>query len=319
MAEPMNTDRPGPPNGETPDATVILRRSGHAQGSRVYAALVVVEGPEIGNQFRLRRSRYTIGRAKDADICLRSDAAISRTHAVVESRFLPGTGETHYIIEDLKSTNQTLVNGKDITQHMLAEGDVIQVGDTILKFKLLDDLDARFHKEVQRRIQYDSLTSLLTKESLYIALDAELRHSLAGNLPLSVLMMDIDFFKRVNDTYGHLAGSAVLTEIGAIIHENLREVDLCGRYGGEEFLAYLPEVKEEQALAVAERLRQAVADHEFIYDDQVIRITISIGISLCPEDGETIKGLVGRADEAMYWCKENGRNRVCVFGESSHD
>ena len=129
-------------------------------------------------------------------------------------------------------------------------------------------------------------------------------------------MMDIDFFKKVNDTYGHQAGSHVLSEIGRLIKDNLRDVDLSARYGGEEFIAYLLEATRQQAFTIADRWRLVIENNVFVFDDTHIKITISIGIAHFPEDGDSIKELVAKADKALYQSKNTGRNKVCL---SSHE
>ena len=125
-------------------------------------------------------------------------------------------------------------------------------------------------------------------------------------------MMDLDHFKSVNDTHGHLMGSHVLAEVGRLIRDSIRTVDVSARYGGEEFVSYLPEAFLAGAHQVAERVRRAIESHSFSLDGRTIRVTISIGIALFPEHGREINTLVARADKALYRAKESGRNRVCV-------
>lgn len=299
-----------------PDSTIIMKKHEKTGTKKIHAALVIIEGVEIGRHFLLIRTHYTIGRSSEADIAIKSDPMVSRLHSRIESIYDQKNKTKKYLLTDLESNNHTYVNGHKVSRHDLAEGDKIHIGETTLKFVLLDDIDARFHKEIQNRIRYDSLTSLLTKESFYIALESELAQCIINGLPLSVLMMDIDFFRKVNDTYGHQSGSHVLSEIGHLIKDNLRDIDLSARYGGEEFITYLLETTGEQAFTIAERLRFAIEDHVFVFDDMNIKITISIGISHYPEDGKSIKELVAKADQALYHCKHTGRNKVCL---SLHD
>ena len=308
----------GPPslttdsNGTEADGTIIMQKRERSSFKKIHAALIIIEGVEIGKQFFLRRSLYTIGRTADANISIKNDTVVSRRHAQIEVIFDQLAKTTKYLLTDLNSTNHTYVNGKQISQHYLNNGDKIHIGDTTLKFAFLDDIDARFHKEIQHRISYDALTSLLTKESFYLALESELKRCRTNRLPLSLLMMDIDFFKKVNDTYGHQAGSFVLSEMGRLIQDNLRDLDLSSRYGGEEFISFLVEATSQQALMVSERLRNAIGSHVFVYEDKSINITISIGIAQYPQDGHTINELVANADKALYQCKNTGRNKVCL-------
>jgi diguanylate cyclase (GGDEF)-like protein len=252
-----------------------------------------------------------IGRGFGAEIRLADDLA-SREHARIECLWKPETQTATYTIADLGSTNHTFVNTSLVEAVELREGDKIQIGDTVLKFVLLDDIEAKFHEEIRNRISYDQLTGLLTKESLFLALGMELKRCLRFDQPLSVLMMDLDRFKSVNDTYGHLMGSHVLAEVGRLIRESIRAVDVAARYGGEEFVAYLSESAMLGAAQAAERIRRAIESHPFTRDGVTIQVTISIGVALCPEHGRDIETLVRRADRALYRAKETGRNRVCL-------
>lgn len=126
-------------------------------------------------------------------------------------------------------------------------------------------------------------------------------------------MMDLDDFKKLNDTYGHLAGSFVLSEVGALIRSNLRHFDVGARYGGEEFIAYLPDTDAPEARTASDRVRQVLAEATFIHHGRAIRLTMSIGISHFPQDGRELEKLVQVADERLYRAKRDGKNRV--YGE----
>jgi diguanylate cyclase (GGDEF)-like protein len=123
-------------------------------------------------------------------------------------------------------------------------------------------------------------------------------------------MMDLDDFKKLNDTYGHLAGSYVLSEVGAIIRGKLRHFDVAARYGGEEFVAYLPETVMAEAWTAAERLRELIAQHVFLHQERAIRLTLSMGLSHFPQDGDGLEPLVQVADERLYTAKRAGKNRT---------
>lgn len=276
-----------------------------------HASLIVLKGEEIGRDFRLRKNSMVIGRSAEADIRLPDDGA-SREHARIDYR---GTGEKHgaaFTLTDLGSTNHTLVNSKRVESIELQDGDKIQIGDSVLKFVILDDIEARFHAEVRDLISYDQLTGLLTKESLYLAFDRELERCLRYGLPLGVLMMDLDRFKSVNDGHGHLMGSHVLAEVGKIIQHSIRVEDVSARYGGEEFLSYLAETDVQGVEVAAERIRSDIEAFAFVLDEVSISVTISIGIAVAPGHGKDIKTLVAAADQALYRAKESGRNRVCI-------
>lgn len=289
------------------DATVVATSRTLEGDLKRVATLVVVHGREIGRHYPLRRSRVVLGRDESADIVLR-DKKISRAHATIET--LRVGAETLYRLSDQGSTNHVYVNGRQMDTRLLAGGDKIHIGDLVLKFELQDAIDARFHTEVRNRIQYDELTGLLTYDSFRTALAYELDRYANVATGCAVVMMDLDDFKKLNDTYGHLAGSHVLSEVGATIRGNLRHFDVASRYGGEEFVAYLPETAPEEALIATERLRQVLADQVFRHHDRDIQLTISMGISHFPEDGRELEPLVQSADERLYLAKRQGKNRV---------
>ena len=289
------------------DSTVVSTSAEFEATVRRAPALVVVQGAEIGRHYPLRRSRVVLGRGDEADVVLR-DKKISRAHARIES--LRVGAETLYRLTDLQSTNHVVVNGRRIDTTVLNAGDKIHLGDVVLKFELLDAIDSKFHTEIRNRIRYDELTGLLTYDSFRTALGWELARNANATTGCAVVMMDLDDFKKLNDTYGHLAGSFVLREVGVLIRGNLRHFDVASRYGGEEFVAYLPETEPAEALVATERLREVLAEHEFRHQDRTIRLTISMGVSHFPEDGRELEPLVQIADERLYRAKREGKNRV---------
>jgi two-component system cell cycle response regulator len=292
--------------------TMIVQGPGSGDSDRDrHAALIVLKGDELGRDFRLRRKAMIIGRSPETDIFL-PDQGASRRHARVDRRGSEDAEGSGYALTDLGSTNHTYVNSQRVESTTLRDGDKIRIGDTVLKFVLMDTLEANFHAEVRDRISYDQLTGLLTKESLFLAFERELARCLRYDLPVSVLMMDLDRFKSVNDTHGHLMGSHVLEEVGGIIRDCIRSGDVSARYGGEEFVTYLAETDTEGARVAAERIRTAIEQHAFVLDDVSIGVTISIGVATAPKDGTSVERLVGAADQALYRAKETGRNRVCV-------
>jgi len=293
--------------------TIIIRQSMFDdQGlDKSHASLIVLKGAEIGRDFRLRKKSMVIGRDTTAHICLPDDG-VSREHARITYQGTDRTEGATFTLTDLGSTNHTFVNSKQVESVQLRDGDKIQIGDSILKLVVLDDIEARFHAEVRDLISYDQLTGLLTKESLYLAFERELDRCLRYGLPVGVLMMDLDRFKSVNDGHGHLMGSHVLAEVGRIIRHGIRSEDVSARYGGEEFLSYLAETDTKGAELAAERIRNEIEAFTFVLDEVSIHITISIGIAVAPGQGKSIKALVAAADQALYRAKETGRNRVCI-------
>ena len=164
-------------------------------------------------------------------------------------------------------------------------------------------------EDLKKAAIIDPLTGCYNKKETEILAEKFLKNYLRYNTPFSILMLDIDHFKRVNDTYGHLAGDFVLKEVASTIKNLARESDVCGRFGGEEFIILLPNTKLTGALKLAERIRNAIENKEFVFNNKKIPLTISIGITSASKQ-DSIFSLVERADNALYAAKEGGRNRV---------
>lgn len=309
----MSDDSPNEPQQDF-DRTVVSRDRDFQRTISRVAALVVVSGPEIGRLYPLRRNQVVIGRGNDADVLLRTKE-VSRRHCQIKC--LHFGDDTVYQLVDLGSTNHVYVNGERIDTHILQDDDKIHLGDVVLKFEQLDPIDAKYHQEVRTRIQYDDLTGLLTYESFKVALEWELDRYANEVKGCAVVMMDLDDFKKCNDTYGHLSGSHVLRQIGRIIRENFRHFDVSARYGGEEFVAYLPETEASEALTASERVRAIIEKEVYPFQGQDIRITISMGISHFPDDGRELDALVHAADERLYRAKRAGKNRIIARDPAS--
>jgi len=172
---------------------------------------------------------------------------------------------------------------------------------------------ANLYAKIQRLAITDALTGAFSRAYSLERFKEELERSLRFKLKFSILMADIDHFKKFNDRYGHLVGDVILKEIVKMIKENLRHVDLVGRYGGEEFLILLPETNKENALVAAERIRRKVQVSPILAYDETIRVTLSIGVSSFPDDGQDQRDLLDKADWALYRSKNTGRNRVSAY------
>lgn len=162
----------------------------------------------------------------------------------------------------------------------------------------------------------DGLTNLYNRRYLEGRLHKELAYSKRFHKPLTVLMADIDFFKRLNDTHGHQAGDHALRTFGEILTNSLREYDVVARYGGEEFVVLLPSTPKNQGGSIAERIRVSVARHDFKFRQISYSLTTSIGVAAYPENADTPEGLVRKADFALYQAKGQGRNQVVAFDEN---
>lgn len=267
--------------------------------------LVVMRGLDVGHVIKLDRPVVVVGRDESCDVVL-SDEGISRRHA----RFIK-QGE-QYIIEDLGSTNGVYVNGTQIDVSMLKEGDKILLGRfTVLKYTRQDELELEYQRKIHESASVDGLTGALNRRSLETRLESEWSFARRHGTDLSVIMLDVDHFKKVNDTHGHAVGDEVLKAIAQTVKETIRMEDVFGRYGGEEFVLVVRGVGHDGALGLAQRLRVMIELLRLQANGHAVPVTISAGVSTCtPEQPLTPESLVKLADERLYRAKETGRNRV---------
>lgn len=280
-------------------------------------ALVFLNGDLIAVPIPLEREQVILGRTLEADVRV-NDTKISRKHAKINTIHDAEKDETTYVLTDLRSKNGTFVNGQRVDKQVLHNGDKITLGEHILRFDLLDEIDREYQKQIHRLISHDDLTGLLSSRSFFSELRREAARAKAENRPFCVLMMDVDHFKNVNDTYGHLTGSKTLEELGECIVMNLRSGDAAARFGGEEFAAFLLDAELPQALVAAERIRSEIDNRGFSVLKRGKRteghhITISIGISSYPTDSRDPIELIEMADSALYRAKREGRNRISAY------
>src|SRR4051794_34257436 len=274
---PAMSHEPGD-NTFTSDARVSARA-----GER-HPALVFLRGELLAAPIPLEREEVTLGRALEADVRV-NDARASRMHARITVEHDSSTNEARYRLTDLGSTNGTLLNGQPVKDAYLRDGDKITVGEHLMRFELLDDIDREYQRQIHRLLAHDELTGLLTSKSFFSELRREAARAELESRPFCVLMMDLDHFKEVNDTYGHLAGSQTLEETGMVITRALRAGDVAARFGGEEFAAFLLDADIAQAIVAAERVRAEVAAHPFPAtrsndtEPKKHHITISIGVA----------------------------------------
>jgi diguanylate cyclase (GGDEF)-like protein len=284
-------------------------------------ALVSLRGELLAVPIPLDRDEVTLGRALEADVRI-NDSRASRLHARIVVERNVEHNSVRCIIRDLASTNGTLINGQPLTEAVLNEGDKISIGDQLFRFDMLDEIDREFQQQIHRLISHDELTGLLTSKSFFSELRREAAKAEDKSHPFCVLMMDVDHFKQVNDTYGHLVGSQTLEEIGGVIKRALRAGDVAARFGGEEFAAFLLDADYAQGLVAAERVRLAVQNYEFPAARRdapaagTLRITISIGVASFPDDAKDPIELIELADSALYRAKRGGRNRISAYRHS---
>jgi len=171
------------------------------------------------------------------------------------------------------------------------------------------------YKKVRIQADHDGLTRVYNRQSFDKRLRLELKRHQRHGHSLSLLMLDLDYFKKINDTYGHLAGDMVLQRIARLLKNTVRETDFVARYGGEEFVLLLPETSEEDAWLLAQRIRQNIQKIIFSFQGKRFNVTASIGVaSLRPDPFTPADVLINRADEALYLAKNSGRNMVCTTG-----
>ena len=161
----------------------------------------------------------------------------------------------------------------------------------------------------------DSLTGVYTRRHILELAEHDLRRSLRDHTPFTVLLIDIDHFKRINDSHGHAAGDAVLRRFGEHCRAAVREVDVVGRLGGEEFAVFMPATGLEEAHSIAERLRISIASHGFDLGPTRVSVTISVGVAQRKAEETTLEAMMGRADSALYLAKNGGRNRTVADWE----
>lgn len=266
------------------------------------SCLVVIYGHDLGRQYRLADDEVAIGRGTENGIVLDIDN-VSRRHALVR-RVCDG-----FEIEDLGSTNGTRVNDREAHRERLRNGDLVKVGSAILKFLQGGDVEALFHEEIYRMTIIDGLTQAYNKRYLREMLDREMARAIRHRRPLSLALLDVDHFKRINDEHGHLAGDAVLKQLSALIGRYVRKEEIFARYGGEEFALLMPETPLSRAMAFGEKIARLVREHSFGHEGHEVRVTVSLGIGEMNDESDP-SSFLHAVDGCLYAAKESGRDRV---------
>jgi two-component system, cell cycle response regulator len=267
------------------------------------ACLVVIYGPELGKRAALGHGTFEIGRSSKADLPIDQES-ISRHHARITF-----DGKRHFI-EDLGSTNGTFVNEKNRKHCALEDGDQIKLGRSILKYMSGDNIEANYHEEIYRLMTMDALTQTHNRRYFNEALERECQRSQRYHRALSLVLFDIDHFKKINDAHGHVAGDGVLRQLAFVVKPRLRSQDLLARVGGEEFAVLLPEVERAGALVAAEKVRKLVEGAHFSIDAKELPCTVSVGTSTFDATMKSPVELYEKADKNLYEAKRAGRNRV---------
>jgi diguanylate cyclase (GGDEF)-like protein len=293
-------------NGRKKTTVLTEDPTGPTDGATGTAAVVLIHpaGPFLGRRFDLAPAGSIVGRQDEAEVHLDHEG-VSRRHARIWKH-----GED-WMIEDLGSTNGTFVEDKRVPKARLSDGDLVRIGTAILKFLGGSAVEAAYHEAIYKMAIHDALTGVSNRRMLIEFLDREVARSVRYHVPLSLVLFDIDHFKKVNDEHGHLAGDAILREIGRRLRPRIRKEDLLARYGGEEFACVLTGTPRMGALVFAKSLHMTVGASPFDIEGGSLRVTVSVGIA--DIDGKTkvtLDELMRRADAKLYEAKKNGRNQI---------
>ncbi len=298
---------------ETAERTVVFERSAleaapPTAGDRMHV-LVRMDGANVGQVTRLSGEIVEIGRIAKNAVHLPFEG-VSRQHA----RLVLKGGK--YWLEDLASANGTFVQGTRITVHALSDGDVVQFGPRVVfRYSVTDPGEEKIMRQLYESSVKDSLTGAHNREYFAERLKTEVAYAKRHETQLSLMMIDVDHFKKVNDTYGHPAGDAVLVAVVAAIAGTLRGEDVLARYGGEEFAVILRGIELANAVIAAERVRELIAALSVNHDGRTISCAVSIGVaSAACIDEASAEGMVAVADRRLYLAKRSGRNRVVSSG-----
>ncbi len=269
--------------------------------------LIVFVGQDSGNRYKIKQGTTTLGRSREADITL-DDERISRIHCAVEWK-----GDKIFI-EDRGSTNGTYVDSKKVNRAHLRRGAPLQIGQSVMKVEFKNEAEIRLEDSLIQTASIDALTCTFNRQFFMKRANEEIAYARRHKKAVGFIMMDIDHFKQVNDTYGHQMGDTVLNQFAAIVSQVKRTEDIFARYGGEEFII-MPrgEIHKDGLYFQCERIREAVEKFEFRFGEEQVRITVSLGFYLKEADSTvelSLTGLISEADKALYLAKERGRNRT---------
>lgn len=268
------------------------------------SCLVEIHGPELGRKYVLEEEEFTIGRDVKNNIVVDLDN-VSRRHAKITTR-----GGKSYVM-DLGSTNGTYLNDGEVLEEMpLRSGDYVKVGGSIFKFLSGGNIESLYHEEIYQLTIVDGLTQVNNKRYFLEYLEREMGRCHRYGRPLSLIMIDIDHFKSINDNNGHLAGDYVLRELAGLVRQRIRQEECFARYGGEEFAVVMPESGPDNARRFADKLRKLVEDHAFSFEGKEINVTISLGVADMAQDMTEPVQFIKVADAHLYKAKKAGRNRV---------
>jgi diguanylate cyclase (GGDEF)-like protein len=291
--------------------TAINLKKGKFDTAKVYPSLIHYNGPNVGKRYILNQKVTDIGRSLSAYISI-ADSSISRYHAIITE------DSDRFTIEDTDSVNGTYINDRKMKKHILNDHDVIQVGLLILKYLANSNIDSIIHDKIYQMATIDADTQIFNKQYVLNTLDLEFNISKESDQPLSVIYYDLDFFKRVNDQYGHAAGDYVLQKNAKLIKQVIGNDGIFGRFGGEEFVVILPNTQLEAAAKIAEIIRhrceiQLIEIEHESNDKTLVSVhkqTISAGVAEIATGMHSARDLLKLSDRNLYISKQEGRNRI---------
>lgn len=266
--------------------------------------LTFLTSAQVGRRIMLADDQVTLGRSPEATIMLR-DRKVSRLHLAIDCDRRTNT----YHIKDLGSSNGTLLNGNRVSEAPLKESDKIIIGTTVLRFGWADVLDLQYQTEIDHLMNIDELTGLVVKRRFEEEMNRYVAVAKKQGRDLAMMMMDLDGVKQINDTYGHAFGEYTISQTGKLIKSAIDQIGLASRFGGDEFMAFVPDTRVEAVHRIAEEIREKVETHRYEKDGISLKPTISIGVSGFQAD-DNMASLFKRTDEALYQSKNSGRNRV---------
>jgi diguanylate cyclase (GGDEF)-like protein len=271
--------------------------------------LIMIKGDFIGQVHELAKDVTMVGRSDDVDLVV-SDVSMSHRHAMIVNR----TDGFH--ISDLGSTNGTFVNREVVdSPTALLEGDKVTLGNVTFKFTFQDKDDTQYHQMMRNMAIKDGLTQIYNKRYFMDVLEKEFDYNQRNKVGLGIILFDIDDFKIVNDTHGHPAGDYILQNMAQLIDQAGRGYDVFARWGGEEFVMMMRSGTLDSAVALAERVRLAIEDHDFEYGQQTLNVTVSLGVAFWNGDDRfaDAEAIIKAADVQLYAAKAAGKNCVSAL------
>lgn len=267
------------------------------------SCLVVISGNNLGKVYPLKHSPLLLGRSEESDI-VSDDPLTSRKHAQI---FIEGNS---VFVLDLESTNGIYVNFNRVTRSLLSNGDKLSIGQTIFKYLDTDSIETTYHDELYQLASMDGLTQIYNRKKFMELLEKAMRGARQGDEHLTLCIMDLDFFKKINDTYGHQAGDYALRCLANIVKKVVRREDIFARYGGEEFCLLLLNRGIEEGRRIAEKVRIAIEEAVFEFENHTFDVTVSVGVTAFETTLTDGDSFIAKADAKMYEAKEGGRNCI---------